>query len=265
MIHKFLILLDFYLTRLNLVFFKLEKIVFNSANVSIGQLLGFQSCESNNGDANSNSVAVTPSTPNTPNKGKKRANSITNAPLSADITPQVTNSCSQDSLAKNLTEKRGAEFAFKSIVESYNTLQKLELVVPDVVHQPINQINLVVQNLMCRKELVRTMQIILEYTLDCLDNNEFNLFARQGAIELIYNLFEQLNTDIIPFIVIFIVPVLKRMCDLDWYVRSMASQCFGTLIKLYPLSTSNFHESNSFEQITESNKNILKMKFLSLT
>ncbi|CAF0748348.1 unnamed protein product [Brachionus calyciflorus] len=301
--------------------------------------LGVQSCESNNGDANSNSVAVTPSTPNTPNKVKKRANSITNPPLSADITPQVTNSCSQDSLAKNLTEKRGAEFAFKSIVESYNTLQKLELVVPDVVHQPINQINLVVQNLsknsnsdeltqindlnldnnltkyqdlvnylslvnyvcslsglnveilnkfmvqvpelmkliklplssvrnlvskclstICRKELVRTMQIILEYTLDCLDNNEFNLFARQGAIELIYNLFEQLNTDIIPFIVIFIVPILKRMCDLDWYVRSMASQCFGTLIKLYPLSTSNFHESNSFEQITESNKNILKMK-----
>jgi len=78
---------------------------------------------------------------------KKRANSITNAPLSADITRQVTNSCSQDSLAKNLIEKRGAEFAFKSIVESYNTLQKLELVVPDVVHQPINQINLVVQNL----------------------------------------------------------------------------------------------------------------------
>lgn len=41
------------------------------------------------------------------------------------------------------------------------------------------------------------MPIILKYTLDCLDNNEFNLFARQGAIELFYNLFEQLNTDII--------------------------------------------------------------------
>lgn len=292
-----------------------------------------QSSDTSNGDQ----APPTPSTPNTPNKVKKRANSINNGALPAELTPQL--SISAETPAKNLIEKRGAEFAFKSIVEKYDNLEKLELVVPDVIQQPVNQINFIVKNFflnpnndelsqindlnidtnlnkyqelvnylslmtyvsslgclkmdilnkymeqipelmklikvplssirhlaskclstLCKKELVRTMQILLEFTLDCLDNNEFNLFARQGAIELIFNLFEQLNNDIIPFIVIFIVPVLKRMCDLDWYVRSMASQCFGTLVKLYPLSTSNSADFNSLAQITQTNPNILKMK-----
>ncbi|RNA12097.1 TATA-binding -associated factor 172-like protein [Brachionus plicatilis] len=284
------------------------------------------------------SMPPTPSTPNTPNKVKKRANSVNNGALSTEMSAPVSNSTAETP-AKNLVEKRGAELAFKAIVEKYGNFEQLDLVVPDVVQQPVNQINFVVKNFfqnsntdelsqidelnidanlskyqelvnylslmtyvsslaclhmdildkymeqipelmklikvplssvrhlaskclstLCKKQLVRTMQILLEYTLDCLDNNEFNLFARQGAIELIFNLFEQLNTDIIPFIVIFIVPILKRMCDLDWYVRSVASQCFGTLVKLYPLSTSSGTDFNSLEQITSTNANILKMK-----
>ena len=291
-----------------------------------------QITDSSNGEL----VTPTPSTPNTPNKVKKRANSINNTASLTTVNASVE---STETLAKNLIEKRGAELAFKSIVDNYNSLERLECVVPDVIQQPISQVNLALENFftnsntdeltqinnlnmdvnlskyqelvnylslmtyvssltnlgpdilnkymqqvpqliklikvplssirhlaskclscLCKKELVRTMQILLEYTLDCLDNNEFNLFARQGAIELIFNLFEQLNTDIIPFIVIFIVPVLKRMCDLDWYVRSMASQCFGTLVKLYPLSSSDCAHFNSLEQITQTNANILKMK-----
>ena len=82
----------------------------------------------------------------------------------------------------------------------------------------------------CKQEIVKSMSLLLEPIFDCLENSEFNLFSRQGAIELVYCIFERLNELIIPFTVIFIVPVLKRMCDLDWYVRSIASQCFATLV-----------------------------------
>jgi TATA-binding protein-associated factor len=117
-------------------------------------------------------------------------------------------------------------------------------------------------SMLCKQNLVKTLSDSLEYILDCLDNNEFNLFARQGAIEFLYCLFDQLNTQIIPFIVIFIVPVLKRMCDLDWYVRSAASQCFATLVKLYPLAEPALDQStnDALSQITCKNENILRMK-----
>ena len=49
---------------------------------------------------------------------------------------------------------------------------------------------------------------------------------------------ERLGESIIPFTVILVVPVLRRICDVDWYVRTMASKCFASLIKLYPLSES---------------------------
>lgn len=115
----------------------------------------------------------------------------------------------------------------------------------------------------CRRELIPTMQMLLEYTIECLENSEFNLFARQGAIELIHCLLEQLGHAVIPFIVIFIVPILKRMCDIDWYVRSVASQCFATLVKLYPLAaepSAGGGDGNSLDEIAAKNENIRRMR-----
>lgn len=119
----------------------------------------------------------------------------------------------------------------------------------------------------CRRELIPTMHMLLEYTIECLENSEFNLFARQGAIELIHCLLDQLGHAVIPFIVIFIVPILKRMCDIDWYVRSVASQCFGTLVKLYPLAAaepssggSGGSNWNSLDEIAAKNENIRRMR-----
>lgn len=115
-----------------------------------------------------------------------------------------------------------------------------------------------------RRDLVPTFHSILEYTFECLENNEFNLFARQGSIELIHCLCEQLGNAIIPFIVIFIVPILRRMCDVDWYVRSVASQCFATLVKLYPLVSApdemTTMEANSLSVIASTNENIKRMR-----
>ena len=46
---------------------------------------------------------------------------------------------------------------------------------------------------------------------------------------------EQLGMDLVPYIVLLVVPVLGRMSDQDQAVRLMATQCFATLIKLMPL------------------------------
>lgn len=49
---------------------------------------------------------------------------------------------------------------------------------------------------------------------------------------------EQLDVDIIPYIVLLVVPVLGRMSDQMDSVRFMATQCFATLIRLMPLEVS---------------------------
>lgn len=77
---------------------------------------------------------------------------------------------------------------------------------------------------------------LLEILLDQLENSNRNLFQRQGVVELVYYLNKRLEHLIIPYIVLFIIPVLKLMCDHDYFIRTIASHCFANLIKLYPLS-----------------------------
>lgn len=58
---------------------------------------------------------------------------------------------------------------------------------------------------------------------------------RQGAMEAIACLVEQLGMSIIPFIILLVIPVLGRMSDTDESVRLVATQSFATLIRLMPL------------------------------
>lgn len=47
--------------------------------------------------------------------------------------------------------------------------------------------------------------------------------------------------DIVPYIVLLVVPVLGRMSDPSDSVRFMATQCFATLIRLLPLEVRTPH------------------------
>ena len=58
---------------------------------------------------------------------------------------------------------------------------------------------------------------------------------RQGAIEAVSCLVEQMGMNIIPFIVLLVIPVLGRMSDTNQSVRLVATQSFATLIRLMPL------------------------------
>jgi len=184
----------------------------------------------------------------------------------------------QQNQVKLQVEKRGAEFTFKSICEIYD--EKLETIIPEIIHQPISHISQITSLLssgasndltqiselnldvnlpkyqdlvnylsllefvtlsgclnrnlfeekilneipnmirliklpltnvrhltcrclaaICKQEIIKAMSLLLEPIFDCLENSEFNLFSRQGAIELVYCVFEKLNEMIIPFTV----------------------------------------------------------------
>ncbi len=53
------------------------------------------------------------------------------------------------------------------------------------------------------------------------------------------DLVEGLGVDIVPYIVLLVVPVMGRMSDQDQSVRLLATQCFASLIRLMPLEVRN--------------------------
>ncbi|XP_060697914.1 TATA-binding protein-associated factor 172 isoform X1 [Hemiscyllium ocellatum] len=83
---------------------------------------------------------------------------------------------------------------------------------------------------------METMNIFLEKVLPWLGAIDDNT-KQEGAIEALACIMEQLDVDIIPYIVLLVVPVLGRMSDQTDSVRFMATQCFATLIRLMPLES----------------------------
>ena len=50
-----------------------------------------------------------------------------------------------------------------------------------------------------------------------------------------------LGVDMIPYLVLLVVPVMGRMSDQDQSVRLLAAQCFASLIRLMPLEVNQSH------------------------
>lgn len=68
-----------------------------------------------------------------------------------------------------------------------------------------------------------------------LMNNAGSVVDRQGATELVYHLSLSMDTDILPYVIFLIVPLLGRMSDADQDVRALATTTFASIIKLVPL------------------------------
>ena len=58
---------------------------------------------------------------------------------------------------------------------------------------------------------------------------------RAGTVEALYCLCEELGLQLVPYIVLLIVPVLGAMSDTDHQVRLLATNTFATLVRLLPL------------------------------
>ena len=81
---------------------------------------------------------------------------------------------------------------------------------------------------------VQVMSMVVEHLVPCLEDNSV-LSVRQGVIESIYTLSSQLDIMIVPYIVLLVINVLGAMSDSDSHVRLLATNTFGTLVRLMPL------------------------------
>lgn len=81
---------------------------------------------------------------------------------------------------------------------------------------------------------VTVMTFVIEKILPLM-NNAGSTVDRQGATELIYHLSISMGTDILPYVIFLIVPLLGRMSDSNTDVRSLATSTFASIIKLVPL------------------------------
>ncbi|XP_074595311.1 histone acetyltransferase 1 [Brevipalpus obovatus] len=82
--------------------------------------------------------------------------------------------------------------------------------------------------------LPQTMDLLLCDILNLLGSSD-DEYKRQGAIEAIFCIIEKLGIEIVPYIVLLIIPMLGRMSDQNDQVRLLATHCFAQLVQLMPL------------------------------
>ncbi|CAC5413286.1 BTAF1 [Mytilus coruscus] len=79
-----------------------------------------------------------------------------------------------------------------------------------------------------------TLSFIMDKILPLMGDMEHEKH-RQGACEALACVIDVMGMDLLPYIVLLVVPILGRMSDQNEAVRLMATHCFATLIRLMPL------------------------------
>lgn len=89
---------------------------------------------------------------------------------------------------------------------------------------------------LCTVSIEDTMRTVVKDVLPLMGTADV-IRNRQGAIEAISCVIDRLGMDVVPYVVLLVVPVLGRMSDQCEDVRLMATYCFATLIRLMPLES----------------------------
>ncbi|XP_072029618.1 TATA-binding protein-associated factor 172-like [Amphiura filiformis] len=79
-----------------------------------------------------------------------------------------------------------------------------------------------------------TMNEVLAHVVPTLGATDDDV-KRQGALEALSCIIDRLGIDIVPYIVLLVVPLLGQMSDQIQCIRLLATQSFATLIRLMPL------------------------------
>ena len=82
---------------------------------------------------------------------------------------------------------------------------------------------------------LEVMSAVIEMLLPWLSDSQANVTVRQGIMETLSCLVEELGLAVMPYIVLLIVPVLGRMSDSNEFVRLSATATFAALVRLMPL------------------------------
>ncbi|KAH3683309.1 hypothetical protein WICPIJ_005725 [Wickerhamomyces pijperi] len=80
----------------------------------------------------------------------------------------------------------------------------------------------------------KTVPFVIKEVLPLM-NNAGDVKDRQGGTEAVYHISTTMDSDILPYVIFLIVPVLGRMSDADPDVRILATTTFASIIKLVPL------------------------------
>jgi TATA-binding protein-associated factor len=117
--------------------------------------------------------------------------------------------------------------------EAFKCLPKLCL----LIQHPLKAIRHMAARCVATLSLIDTQNVILMVinSLIPLLGQIENPINREGAIETMTCIVHKMQFNIVPYIVLLIVPVLGRMSDQDQAVRLLATSCFATLIQLMPL------------------------------
>ncbi|XP_006458226.1 hypothetical protein AGABI2DRAFT_183309 [Agaricus bisporus var. bisporus H97] len=86
----------------------------------------------------------------------------------------------------------------------------------------------------CNVMTSESMRYVVENIVPLL-SDPLVLANRQGAIELIYHIVQQLDIKALPYVIFLVVPVLGRMSDSDDDIRSTSTNTFAALVKMVPL------------------------------
>ncbi|CAK1547449.1 unnamed protein product [Leptosia nina] len=86
---------------------------------------------------------------------------------------------------------------------------------------------------MAQREAHTVMDMLIQELIDSL--GEGSEVVRCGAAEALARLVDALQLQLVPYIVLLLVPLLGRMSDHNESVRIMSTRCFATLIQLMPL------------------------------
>lgn len=81
---------------------------------------------------------------------------------------------------------------------------------------------------------VKVMELVVSVVLPKLGATDCEI-DRQGAVEAIACIVEALQFDIIPYVVLLVVPLLGTMSDQNMSIRLMGTHSFATLVQLMPL------------------------------
>lgn len=81
---------------------------------------------------------------------------------------------------------------------------------------------------------VKVMELVVSKVLPKLGAVDCDI-DRHGAVEAIACIVDNLQFDIIPYVVLLVVPLLGRMSDQNLSVRLMGTHSFATLVQLMPL------------------------------
>ncbi|KAI8915574.1 SNF2 family N-terminal domain-containing protein [Gorgonomyces haynaldii] len=106
---------------------------------------------------------------------------------------------------------------------------------------------------------VRAMRHMIDLVIP-LAGDSLNDHNRQGAVEVIFYIVEQMQEQVLPYLVFLIVPLLGRMSDSNEDVRFLSTNVFAQLVKLSPLEAGVPNPADFTPQMIE--KKNLERKFV---